>query len=219
MGTNTLPTRRDPSVISGSWFNVFREALIAHLVPRNAAGSPEANAGNLGTETAPFHSMNVSSGDVWAGTLMHHYDYASSLSTPEGAMLCDGRVINKTNYDAEHGAGHWDLYVGTSPLTGKYLPDFTDTYAVGAVGPSANGAAAIPKKGNVNHTVNLSHNHGGSVSTGPEDGFFTSFEKVGPGNESIRAGHTHTAPVAAAGAAAQVVKPATIPAKTYMRII
>lgn len=63
-------------------------------------------------------------------------------------MLCDGRTVSQAHYDTEHGSGHWATYVGSSPINGKNLPDFTgDKLAYGVAATTQDGSSPISTVG------------------------------------------------------------------------
>jgi len=69
MGSDTLTSRTNGETIDQTWFNVPRAAMIGDWLPRNASGSVESIAGNLGSDTYRWHNAYiVGSGDVNVGT-------------------------------------------------------------------------------------------------------------------------------------------------------
>jgi hypothetical protein len=74
-------------------------------------------------------------------------------------MLCDGRQITQANYNTEHGADTWTTFIGSSPLTNKYLPNLTGKYLVGDTVTSQDGTSTITSVGWTANTANLSHRH------------------------------------------------------------
>jgi hypothetical protein len=97
------------------------------------------------------------------GGIIPWFDYAGLIATPEGFMVCNGQIINSTNYDAESGrsAGNWTSQIGTCVLDGKYTPDMTgDTYLCGTSSALSNGNSAFAKVGNsTSNQINIEHNH------------------------------------------------------------
>jgi hypothetical protein len=159
MADETLPVRQERQRIVAAWFNRIKTVLSGDFVPRGTSGAATNRAGALGSGSLQWLRAYLLSGYWSAGDVKVHQSYNASTGPGHGWMLCDGRVINEANYDAEHGAGAWDTYVGSSPLDGKYLPDADNKYLVGAATTPATGASAIPTVGNANHEVNLEHNH------------------------------------------------------------
>lgn len=94
------------------------------------------------------------------GSIMLFHSYNAEVSVPRGWMLCDGDVINEANYEATHGAGTYTTdAISASAIAGKYLPNFTSKYAVGATSTTQTGAGAITSVGNSGSTANLAHTH------------------------------------------------------------
>lgn len=160
MGTQRLPTRTNGQIIDESWFNAITRLLLDYVVPRNSAdGSTLDLAGSLGTPVLRWVKAFVSEGHWSVGDYKMHHSYNGAVGPGEGWMLCDGRVISEANYDTEHGAGSWDTYIGTSPLDGKYLPDFDDRYFLGKATTTQDGSGAITAVGNLNSRLDMTHIH------------------------------------------------------------
>lgn len=94
------------------------------------------------------------------GDIKWHHSYNGLVDAGAGWMLCDGRVINESNYNTERGSGTaWDDEVGASVLDGKYLPNLIGKYLVGASTTTQTGSSAITSVGNSSHQINISHSH------------------------------------------------------------
>ncbi len=85
----------------------------------------------------------------------HHNYFANDILTHN----CTSRQINETNYDLEHGAGSWDIYIVSSPLEHLYLPNLTNRYMEGVFNTTQTGTMPITAVGNSGHTVNSEHAH------------------------------------------------------------
>lgn len=155
-GTNNLATETGP-IIQLSHVNKFKTALSGDLVPRDSSGNVVTLAASVGTTVYKFLKVFAESGYWSAGDIKAHHSYNGLVGAGEGWMLCDGRVISEANYNTEHGSGHWATYVGSSPLDGKYLPDCTDKYLVGAATTTQAGTIAITTVGNTNHSITVEH--------------------------------------------------------------
>lgn len=162
MGTGPLNTAVDGTPIPAADNNALVAALKQDLVPRNNSAVAEANAGNLGTNTYPWDRANISTGYFVCGDVKMFNDYNGLLSPGHGWMKMNGDIVNEANYDAIHGAGAWDEFIGSSPLDGKYLPNMNDKVPVGKADTDQAGGVAITFEGNANHQVSSSnHTHTG----------------------------------------------------------
>lgn len=95
-----------------------------------------------------------------AGTIISFHSYNGLLSPGQGWMLCDGRIVNESNYDTEFSSGDWALYIGNSDLDGLYLPDLTGSkYLTGVADTTEDGSGAIAEVGNASNQVDLQHSH------------------------------------------------------------
>ncbi len=157
-GTNTLSVETG-AVIQRTHINKFQTALVGDLVPRNTSGVATTNAGSIGTTTYYWLKAFVESGYWAAGDIKLHHSYNATQGPGHGWMLADGRVVSQANYDTEHGSGAWATYIGSSPLDGKYLPDFTGRYPVGAATTTQAGGSAITAVGVSGNVLDMEHNH------------------------------------------------------------
>jgi len=96
---------------------------------------------------------------VPVGAVTWVHDFNGLINPPEGFMKANGQLCNEANYDSEHGAGTWDLEVGTSPLDGLYLPNLVSKYAVGSSTTPQTGETPIPSVGNTSHEIAFTHTH------------------------------------------------------------
>lgn len=156
---DTIPTRGEKRLNDADWWNVIKDALSGDLLPRNASGVATDLAGSLGTETFQFLKALIASGHWVPGDIKVIHPYNGDALPGQGWMLCDGRTINESNYDIEHGAGSWDIYVGSSVLDGKKLPGMTNRYAVGVDATTQDGSGTITPVGNAGNVANLEHHH------------------------------------------------------------
>lgn len=159
MGTDSIPTRSNNTTIFAEHLNLLRDILIGDLVPRNASGVAEADAGSLGTDSLKFLKAFIESGYWSPGDIKPHYSYLGAVGSGQGWMKCDGRIINETNYDAEFSSGDWAKYVGTSPLDGKYLPNLATRFLKGTNLTTQNGSSPITPEGNNDSKIDLAHTH------------------------------------------------------------
>lgn len=167
MGTQTIPIRLNGQVIDDRWFNIIARALSNDFVPRNSSGEPTNDAGTLGTSAYSFLKAFISRGHFKAGNVKMHHSFNGAISPGEGWMLCDGRQVTKTNYDAEHGAGAWDTYIISSPLLNRYLPSMNNKFPVGVSATTKDCVSATPASvGNAGNNTNLAHNHKWFNATG-----------------------------------------------------
>jgi hypothetical protein len=158
MGTQTIPTRENAKTIDETWFNIFKQVLTGDLVPRNTSGVSQSIIGSLGSSTYLWLKAHIESGYWKAGDMKMHFSYNGTIYVGHGWMKCDGRQVTQATYDAEHGAGAWATYIGSSPLVNKYLPNYTNKYPVGGA-VTQDGSIAITSTGNASHTATYSHTH------------------------------------------------------------
>lgn len=164
MGIGKLSTRSSKQVIKPEFFNTIKDALIGMIVPRNISGDATDKAGSLGSNDYRFDELHVdkinSPGANFIGMIVPYYTFNNLTTVGEGWMKCDGRVINQTNYDLEHGAGSWAKHIGSTPLDGRYLPNMNNRMLIGNPYPdSQTGFLAIGYRGNQNNIVNSTHSH------------------------------------------------------------
>jgi hypothetical protein len=119
MSTESIPRRK--GTIHASFCNLIKSVLAGDIVPRNSKGVAAASAGSIGAAGLEWLRAFISCGHWDVGDEIEHHSYNGTVAIAQGFMKCDGRIINETNYDLEHGAGSWDKYIGASPLNGKYL--------------------------------------------------------------------------------------------------
>lgn len=159
MGTNTLQTLPEGTSITVDGINQYKKVLAGDIVPRNSDGTPEDIAGALGTDVIEWLGLAVASG-FWApGDLKPHHTYNGIATVNQGWYPCDGSVVNETNYNAIYGAGSWATYIVTSIFDGKYSPNLTDKYLVGAASTGQDGSGAITSVGNADHEISVEHTH------------------------------------------------------------
>jgi hypothetical protein len=214
-------------VTDATHFNNIQEALSGDWVPRNASGEAEDRAGSLGLSTKRFIVAKIKCGYLLQGTLKFFYDYAGLLVIPQGWMLCNGDLVNETNYEAQAGrvAGDWNKYVGLRPFENLYLPSLNSKYLIGGT-TTQSGQSAITFTGNAGHTINLEHNHTSPLSMGNDNGAGAVEGTLGSYPNGRRAepyqannSHAHSVTVANSLSTAQTIQPKSIKAKIYMRII
>lgn len=241
MGANTPATRANgtPPNIDATWFNDLLDAIALGMVPRVlATGVPTNSAGNLGTASLSWTRLYAEA-DFSVGDLKLHHSYNGAAIAGDGWMLCDGRQVNQSNYDAEHGAGTWNSYIGSSSLQDKFLPSFPGRYMAGVAVTTQDGTLPINGIGNPLHAANFTHVHkwytqtGGSglnSSFGPTGSARTLVTPSGSGsaglvfntsasgipNNFYLTGDYYTAP---AGDMARNVQPDSIEYLVYMKII
>lgn len=154
-----IATRANGTTIGADWFNDIKEILSGDLLPRDASADALDLGGSLGSELVEFASLNVIGGDFSIGDIVGHHTYNGAAPIGEGWMLCDGRIVSEANYNAEHGAGAWVTYIGSSALDGKYLPDFRDRFTYGGATTPADGSIIMPTTGNPANIGTFPHNH------------------------------------------------------------
>jgi hypothetical protein len=220
MSQDTIYVRSQGQYIVQSWINLIRSVLIGDIVPRNANGIADDELGQLGTEDYFFKSYAIAVGDLGPGDIEFIYDYDGTVTPLQGWMLCDGRVINESNYNTEHGAGSWDTYIVSSVLENKYLPNLTSKYLrSNSTTATQAGTSAITAIGNASNQINLQHNHSSPVTSGNNDATYTGTNR-GDAIKTIPANtHTHDLTIPNALSTTQDIKPESLVCKVYMRII
>lgn len=164
MGLGNLQTKTAGQIIDANDPNQYKQALSVDQVPRNVSGVPTANAGTLGTSTYPFKRADITTGYLFCGLVIQFISYNGLLTPGQGWFKMLGGIINETNYDVIHGAGSWDLYIGSSLLDGKYAPNMTSIYSVGATTTTQTGVGAFTTVGNASHVASFSHTHTTNIS-------------------------------------------------------
>lgn len=161
MGNDSIPSRVTGQTIIDEFFNLLKRVLSGALVPRNTSGIATDLSGDLGTESLRYKKAFIASGYFSAGDIKPHHSFDGLVGPGQGWMLMDGREINEENYDAEHGEGSWETFIGSSPLEGLLLPDTrNDTYLAGSEQTTADGESAIPQVGSNTHSHSIpNHNH------------------------------------------------------------
>lgn len=239
MGAGTLNPAVDGTPIPANDHNELVIALIQDLLPRHSDYAVTDIKGSLGSAAFRWLRAYIASG-YWApGDEKMHKSFNGLVGPGHGWMLEDGRLINQTNYDLEHGAGSWAIYIGTSPLDGLYLPDYTKNngvFPVGAPTTGQDGSTPFTTVGNASHdsaghshTVN-SHTHDLSNHThGLSCGNIT--DTPGADNQptrnvlglttGTRGPSTNTSGAASPGTDSQIinVEPEAFETQFYMRII
>ena len=159
MGADNITTRANTTAFDAAWFNEYKSALSLDIVPRNASAVATDEGASLGSATYKFKKMNIASGYFKPGDIKWRHSYNGTVTVSQGWMLCDGREVTKDNYDAEHGAGSWDLYIGVSAIQNKKLPDLRDRYGRGVDDTTQTGDDALISVGTANHAYVTQHTH------------------------------------------------------------
>lgn len=240
MGTNSIPTASDGTIIPAADHNSLKSAMVGDQVPRNVSGDATADAGDIGTTTFPFRKANVTAGYFFPGMIMPVHDFNGAVTPGQGWMKCDGTIINETNYNAIHGAGSWATYVGATALDGKHTPNFVDRYPIGVANTTQDGSSAITETGvsgssftiaNHQHTV-AGHQHTwyDNPAGTPQDGAGNPIQEAANGttpnftidtNVSPKTYVTDSVALAStfAGGFTQSIKPASMEVEYWIRII
>jgi hypothetical protein len=157
-GTHTITSQPNTVTIDGYLSETIDGSLIKLLPQKNAY--LRVYADESGWVILNDSEFTNNTGFLFTGLIMPMHTYNGSISREQGWMKCDGRQINKTNYDNEHGEGSWDVYIGSSTIENKYLPDLTgDKYLTGVSSTTQDGSSAITEVGNDSNEVDLQHSH------------------------------------------------------------
>lgn len=94
------------------------------------------------------------------GNIKMHHTFNGAAPIPRGWVVCNGNVVNESNYNAIHGSGAYVRdRVALSPIAGKYTPNMVNRYPTGTSATTQSGTTAISAVGNASNQVNLQHNH------------------------------------------------------------
>lgn len=160
MSTDNIPTRTNGNKIDETWFNLIKQVLAGIFTPRNISGVPTDVGGELGSEDYRWKHAHIAAGYWSPGDVKLHHSFDGEVGPGQGWMRCDGRQITQANYDAEHGVGSWDQFIGVAPpLENKYLPQMEGRYPVGTSLTTQDGSAPITNVGHNLHLVDLAHAH------------------------------------------------------------
>jgi microcystin-dependent protein len=183
--------------------------------------------------------MDVSTNSVLLGEIKAFHSFNGAISLPRGWMLCDGSVINSTNYDALHGSGTYTSDgVSSLALAGKYTPNLVNKYMVGASSTTQSGASAITSVGNTSHQVNLQHSHShnhiwykwssngsastdgaGNALTSSASKLYTAIHANADSTDQLRNDNAYTSTDATnAGSATQSIQPESIAVMYIIRV-
>lgn len=134
---------------------IVTNAIVTSKVADGSVTSPKI-ADNAITES----KLNSLFLPAEQGAIKLFHTYNSLLSVPRGFMICNGDVVNQTNYEDIHGAGTYSAdQVSGSLLLSKHLPNFVGVFAVGASTTTQDGSTAITTTGNTNSEVDIAHSH------------------------------------------------------------
>lgn len=156
--TNTL-TSVSGGKVRTSHVNQYFQAFAQTIVPRNSSGVAANNGGDLGTSSVSWKNAHITTGYWEAGDIKCHHTYNGLLTVGQGWMLMDGRIVNSTNYDAEHSSGDFATFIVSTLLDGKRLPNLNAKYITGAASTTQDGSVAITSVGNTSNVINLIHTH------------------------------------------------------------
>jgi len=205
-------------------FNTVQQAMCEDLLPRNSDGDPEDFAGSLGTSDYPFLKANVKTGHLANGFIVPFYDYNGLLPIPHGYMLMNGDQITRAAYNVQHRTGvsdttdYWAIYVGSSQFEDLYLPGGEGRFLAGSDDALEDGTAPISEQGNPSSSVNLAHDHGGTLTSATSANIFSNTgtaQKYAMANNATHA-HNFTLPSALSTVD---VTPLSIDVKHIMRIV
>lgn len=159
MGENTLEEQINSETVASSDVNQFRTALLENHVPRNSSGSPEDEAGSLGSSSLKWFKTHIQGGCWSAGDIKPHHTFSGAAPITNGWFPCNGSIINQENYDILFGENAWDDHIKSSPLEGRYSPSMLSRYIKGSSDTTQDGNALITQVGFDNHLLNFAHIH------------------------------------------------------------
>jgi hypothetical protein len=218
MGAETIPDRTARQTIKKAWMNLFRSCLIGDLIPRGQTGAARADYGRLGTPVYQWKNAHIAIGHFGPGDIQFWYDYNDDAVLPQGWMLCNGVIINETNYNAQHETGDWDTYIASSILDGKRLPDMDSKFIKAKTGSLQDGSIAITTVGA--NEFDFYHIHGTPTTTS-SSGSTAQNINIDSGAKAYLAGHVHDVDLnpPLGELASPNIEPEYIEVKMLMRII
>lgn len=210
-----------PAIVDGKTaatdFNNIQDGLTGNIYPRNSSGVATDKAADLGSSALPWLAAS-SEDSIPVGTIIGWYDYAGLLTMPQGWMLCDGSIVNESNYNSQHAAGDWLVYVGASPIGGIYLPNLNNKFLKGTDAATQSGTSAITSSGNVGHVVDMAHDHGGVATDASYTGSAMSDAGAGTEHYVASASHGHVNSVVSANVENRNIEPLNIKVKFLMKV-
>lgn len=94
------------------------------------------------------------------GEVRMFHTFGGLIPIPRGWMKLDGSVVNKTSYDALHGAGTFEIdKINSSLFLNRNLPNSVNKFPIGKAGTTQNGSVPHTYFGNANHSKNMNHTH------------------------------------------------------------
>lgn len=156
------------------------------------------------------------------GSIRLFHTYNDTLDIPRGWMICNGNVVNETNYEAIHGSGTYATDgIASSNLLNLYLPNYTDRYAVGATATTQDGVSAtMTPVGNTDHEIDFAHTHSGASHThGPSSTTYGTYDTIN--TTGLQQGDTQAATYTLQSALSDntEIKPESVEMVFIMRVI
>jgi hypothetical protein len=94
------------------------------------------------------------------GEVRMFHTFGGLIPIPRGWMKLDGSVVNKTSYDALHGAGTFEQdKINSSLFLNRNLPNSLNKFPVGKTGTTQNGTVPHTYFGNANNSKSMAHTH------------------------------------------------------------
>lgn len=148
----------NPAVIRNN--NITTAKIADNAVTTAKLDDDAVTTAKIAANAVTQAKASILSGYLPTGSVQMFHTFNGTVSYPRGWMLCNGDIVNETNYDAIHGAGAYTAdSVASSPLLSKNLPDMADKFAVGVADTTKDGSSAITSVGNTGNQVDLSHTH------------------------------------------------------------
>lgn len=151
-GSITTSKLQNSSILSAK---IVSEAVTAAKIA-NGVIQP-AKVQTNGVTAAKLNTLFL---PVEEGSIRLFHTYNSNLEIPRGWMICNGEVVNETNYNALHGSGAYTTDgISSSNLLSKNLPNFSGRIAAGTDDTTQDGSSAITAIGVTGNQIDLSHSH------------------------------------------------------------
>lgn len=179
-GGITASTKIQPATISAGQIrnnNITTAKINDENVTTDKLQDDSVTTAKIAANAITSQEASELSGKMPVGAVRMFHTFNSSVAVPRGWMVCNGNIVNETNYDSLHGVGTYTTDgISGSAILSKTLPNMNGKYAIGVEATTKDGAGAIASVGNTSNQADLSHTHDTSHdhtvnSSDPRTGF------------------------------------------------